>query len=186
MKLLVKFSPLLFFLVFMSCCLATQEITLPSLNKSYAMPIETSPYRMFAEVLVLVKGKVEYVRLGELEDFKRNNPNYAFLIPYEIYSKPLEQLSNGGTVRNDLNFQVKVEQLSTERQLIAFKSIADKSTWETTYEATDKEVFPKTFANRDMGMGFWMLIYGIIGGTIGFFIFKLFFNKYIKPKAVEA
>jgi hypothetical protein len=92
-------------------------------------------------ILAFKRNDVQILTLGELEDFKRQNPEYSFLVPKSKENYFAQMLQNGN---QGMIYEIEVEQISDGRQLLTISSDNTRSIVKNTYEATDKEVFPKT------------------------------------------
>ncbi|HEY8561704.1 MAG TPA: hypothetical protein VIL74_15115 [Pyrinomonadaceae bacterium] len=132
---------------------------------------ESNPYFMLA---AFKANKVEVIFLKDLEEFKRQNPDYSFLVPQgqsDFYNEIL-------AANEKPAFHFEVEQITTDRQLIRFYSSGSKSDGTDTYEATNKGVFPKTTLEFNLNHAFISFIFGLAGGAAACSAFFLINRKY--------
>jgi hypothetical protein len=188
MKVLVKLYPLLIIVVFIFSCAFSAKMSNSFLDRLSATTIEESQYpKSWMRIIAFSSGKLYITDLDHLEEFKRTHTDYSFLLPNqddENFSKMLIE-----TVQKDnyrLSPNVSVRQISENEQEIYFEIVGNKSSGATKYIANSKSITPLSYTESNFVGTFIAFCFGIIGGIVGIFIFRAIFNKYIKPKAVEA
>lgn len=137
--------------------------------------VEENPPPFF-EVLAFDVRNVRIVKLSQLEDFKLRNPEYSFLASEyneKVYVERLNRENEG------VKFAIEVEQIEPGKQRISFSSDDIRSIIVNRYEATDKEVFPKTFTHQNMRDTFFKCLPSAIGGLITCLIFFVIHRKYL-------
>lgn len=137
------------------------------------------------EVLIFTPNQVDIVKLGDVENFKRQNPEFSFIVPRGKEEYINQKLNSEIKNKNEgLIFSLEVKQLTDNRQLIIFSSDDARSIVRNIYEASDNQVFPKT----SMYVNFRYTIPKLIGSAIGgiitclflFVIYKRMFAKDLK------
>jgi len=156
-----------FFIVFKPLTSYIEKINMRSLENNFDPNYE---------VLAVTTNDVKILKLDELEDFKRRNPEYSFLIPKGKESYFAEKLTDAN---EEMIFEIEVEQISQDKQSIRVSSDDIRSVVKNTYEATDKEVFPKTTTWTNWRYTPVKIIAGSIGGAIACLIFFLIGRKYL-------
>jgi hypothetical protein len=136
--------------------------------------VENNPKADF-ELLAFTKNNVQILKLSETENFKLQNPEYTFLVPEgkEKYFAELLNEKNKGMI-----FEIKVEPISENRQLISVSSDDIRSVVKNKYEATDKEVFPKTTTRENWRYTPFKLLACSLGGALTCLIFFVIYRKY--------
>jgi hypothetical protein len=188
MKVLVKLYPLLIVAVFIASCFLSTKISVPLLNIRHTIAIDKTNYPKYsARVVVIDSDDIDEVMLEKLDEYKKEHPNYSFLIPKEREEYFRNKINEKVNKNNwESTTRLRVEHITENKQLIEYEMDGDRRSYLTKYEATDKDIIPLSFALFDMGFGCELLIIGIVSGFLCCSVFKFIFNKYIKPKAVEA
>jgi hypothetical protein len=188
MKILVKLYPLLIIVVFIFSCAFSAKLSNSFLDRLSATTIEESQYpKYWMRIIAFSSGKLFITNLDELKEFKRTHTDYSFLLPNQdnsTFNKILVETVQKENYKNYPN--VSVTQISENEQEIYFEIVGSKSSGATKYQVNDKSITPISYTESNLVTAFIDVIFGIIGGVLGIFIFKAIFNKYIKPKAVEA
>jgi hypothetical protein len=151
------------------------KVVSPYIEKKNTESVEKNPPSYF-EVLAFATKDVRIVNLGELEEFKRRNPEYSFLIPENTekeYAEMLERKNKG------VKFIIEVWRIEPGKQIISVSSDDFRSDIVQKYEAIDKEVFPKTYTHQNMRDTFFKFLPSAVGGLITCLIFFVFYRKYI-------
>jgi hypothetical protein len=164
---------LIFIVIFCAGFIGTAKLTIFFLVKRNTQTVENNPSRYFW-ILVFTGSRVETIPFSELEKFKQQNPNYSFLVPkdkQDYYNEILDRKYEKPSLR------FRVEQLSDEKQLISLYSSGSMSDGTDIYEATDKEIFPKTSSEFNMIDALITFALSLIGGTIFCLVFCLFYKK---------
>ena len=135
------------------------------------------------EVLALTKNDVQIVTLKNLEEFKRQNPDFSFLISkgteYDITTRIFDKMRNKSEQdKGPPIFTVEAEQISEGRQLITLSSDDTRSRTTNTYEATQQEVFPKTTMWTNFRYTPFKMLGSFIAGTAACLIFFFIYGKY--------
>jgi Fe-S-cluster formation regulator IscX/YfhJ len=146
----------------------------PYIEEENTQSFENNPDPDY-EVLAFTENHAHFLTLRTLEDFKRQNPGYSFLVPKgqeKFFTEELNHQNKG------MIFDIKVEQISENRQLLTLSSEDFRSIVKNTYEATNKEVFPKTSMFVNMRETPMKLLVSAIGGAVICFISYFIFRKY--------
>lgn len=138
-------------------------------EKQKAISFVNEPVSYY-EVLVFTPNGVQVIELTELEEFKRQNSDYSFLVPKDTKTS---------FKKNIEIFSFEVEQISGNKQSIWLKRDDGITSNIFTYEATDKQVFPKAYAYFNMRDVLFMSVPASIGGAIACFIFFIFYKRYL-------
>jgi hypothetical protein len=188
MKVLVKLYPLLIIVVFIFSCAFSAKLSNSFLDRLSETTIEESKYpKSWMRIIAFSSGKLFITDLDELEEFKRAHTDYSFLLPNkddDNFNKMLVETVQKDNYKNYPN--VSVTQISENEQEIYFEIVGSKSSGATKYIANNKLITPLSYTESNFVGTFIAFCFGIIGGIIAIFIFRAIFNKYIKPKAVEA
>ena len=132
-------------------------------------------------VVVITPNKSELVLTKNLEKYKKDNPNFSFLIPSGKEDLINEQLNDGQIRRHGKGTsQISAKTIAEGKQLVEFEIIGD-GLFLSRYEATDKDVKPLMF--KLSGPMFAMLPCGatIFFGFIGLFLLR-FILWFVKRK----
>ena len=147
----------------------------PYIDKKTTFSVEENPPPFF-EVLAFDVRRVRIVKLSQLEEFKLLNPEYSFLptkYNEKVYAEQLNRENKG------VKFAIEAEQIEPGKQRISVSSDDIKSIIVHRYEATDKEVFPKTFTHQNMRDTFFKCLPSAIGGLMTCLIFFVIYRKYL-------
>lgn len=112
---------------------------------------------------------VQTIQFEELEEFKKLNPEYSFLVPKDKENYYNEKLLSK---YKNLSFQFEVEQITENKQRIKLIFDGVMSSGTDIYEATNKEVFPKPSAVILSSIS-------LLGGAIACLIFFFIYRKYL-------
>ncbi|MBS1795467.1 MAG: hypothetical protein JSS81_16545 [Acidobacteria bacterium] len=135
-------------------------------RNTWSMENETAPEY---EVLVFTPRDVHVVPFGNLNEFKERHPDYSFLVPPDKVAFYNARLAR----RDAAYFRFEATRITADRQSIRLSG-SDKFTHGFhVYEATDKEVFPKTATSFSYLDDFYQLVIGMLGG--GLFCFACYF-----------
>jgi hypothetical protein len=188
MKVLVKLYPLLIIVVFIFSCVLSGRLTNSFVDNYSTTTIEESQYpKYWMKIIAFSSGKLFVTDLDGLEEFKRTHTDYSFLIPNQddsAFNKILVETVQKDNYKNYPN--VSVKKINENEQEIEFTIVGSKSSGSTKYIARSKSITPISYTESNLVSAFIAVTFGIIGGLLGIIIFKAIFNKYIKPKAVEA
>jgi hypothetical protein len=188
MKVLVKLYPLLIIVVFIASCFLSGKIAFPIIENNRTYSVNNSPYpASWMKIVVFTENNAEEVSSDDLEVYKKEHSDYSFLLKKDkedFYKAKLLESVRANNYQNTP--KLIVEQIDDKTQLIEFRSLGDDSDHFTKYRATDKEVQILSFTRIDRGAACEVFIISIFSGLICCGIFKFIFNRYIKPKAVEA
>ena len=122
-------------------------------------------------VVVVTPKKSELVFVTELEEYKKNNPNYTFLISDEkLVNQQLEIAQKDR--RGKGTPQISVKPINKDKQLIEVR-IGGDGLFTAKYEATDKEFKPLTLTVSGPLFGLLPCGTTIFFGFIGFIILNL-------------
>jgi hypothetical protein len=176
MKKLPTFAIILIFIVnFCAGFIIVFKLMTPYIEKENTQSFENNPNPNYG-ILAFTTTDVHILTLSKLEDFKRQNPAHSFLVPNgkENYFAKQLQKENEGMI-----YEIEVEQISDVRQLISISSDDIRSVVKNTYEATDKEVFPKTSMWLNFRYTPLKLLASSIGGVIFCLIFFFIYKKFM-------
>lgn len=172
-----RISPLTFCLIvivlFCSGFFVTSKLTIFCLEKKNTQTFENDPTPYFW-IMVFKNGEVQMIHFKEVKDFQQPNSAYSFLVPKgkeDYYNEKLAE------AHEKPRFRFEVEHLSDEKQLIKMRSAGSLSDGTDTYEATDKEVFPKTSSEFKMLDALMTFFAGFVGGSVFCIIFLLVYRK---------
>ena len=135
--------------------------------------VEKKPPSYF-DVLAFVGDDVRIVDFGDLEAFKRKNPDYSFLVPNGKEKYFSDRLQGSGVA-----FKIEAIRISENEQFITLSSDDIVSVVTTTYVATNKDVFPRTFMMQNMRDTFYKVFPSTIGGLMTCLIFFVICRKYL-------
>lgn len=128
------------------------------------------------EVLVFTSDRVDIVKLGDLENFKRQNPVYSFIVPKGKENYFEEKLTSEN--RNEgLIFSLEINQIADDRQLITLSSDDVRSIVKNVYEATDNQVFPKTSMYVNLRYSIPKIIGSAVGGILACLLLLFIYKK---------
>lgn len=127
-------------------------------------------------VLVFLPGDVKIVRFEELESFTSQYQNYSFIVPEGLENFYRQKLRS---YNNHVIYEMEVEQLAENRQLISFVGDDIRSLEKLTCEATEKEIFPKTMMWLNWRDTPLKLFVSTFCGALTFLIFYLIYRKYL-------
>jgi len=158
---------LVFIILFCAGFIGTSKLTIFYLERinMYSVKNNTDPYFW---MMVFTENKVTTIHFSELEEFKKENPNYSFLVPKGKESYYNDLLPSE---YKKPSFNFEVEQLSEEKQLIKLNTAGSLSVGTNTYVAIDKEIFPKTYSGFNFIDTFLLFVVSSVGGAIICFIF---------------
>lgn len=147
----------------------------PYIERKNTKSVEKNPPPYF-DVLAFSNNEVRIVSFGEIEEFKRENPGYSFLVP-----KGKEDFFNEFLNDNSgfMDYSFEVRQISENTQLIRLSGDSAARSGVHVYEATAKEVFPKTVMYQNMRDTFFKSFPSAVGGLLTCLIFFLFYRKYL-------
>ncbi len=152
------------------------KLITPYIAEKNTWSVENDPPPDY-EVLAFTKNDVQIVKLKELADFRRQHSDFSFLMPKGQENYFAEKLTEKS---EEMIFKLEAEQISDERQLIHISSDNIRSIVTHKYEATDKEVFPKTSMYLNMRYTPFKFAVSSIGGAIMCLIFFFIYKKYLK------
>lgn len=176
MKRLPKIAVVLLFAVyFCAGFVIVFKLMTPYIEAQNTISVENNPPPDY-DVLAFHADKVTIVSLGGIEEFGRQNPGFSFLVAKGKEKDYVKQLN---WLVENVKFSLEVEQLSEDRQLIRVSSDDIRSVVTNVYEATDKEVFPKTFTHQNMRQTLYKFFPSLIGGLFTSLIFLFIHRKYL-------
>jgi hypothetical protein len=133
-------------------------------------------FRPYYEVLAFTEDDVHVVELDKLAAFQRQNPEFSFRLPEGREKYFVEKLNErGDSVLYTLETQPQKN--NKERQIIRFSYEDFRTLTRNTYEATDKELFPKTAMRLNMRFTPLKILVSTIGGTLVCLIFLAIYRK---------
>lgn len=182
MKRLSLFSFVLLFAFYFCAGSAIVFYALTHLIETLNTESVENELRFDYEVLALTKNDVEIVPLGKLEEFKRQNPDFTFLVQkgteHDVTTTLFDKIRNKFEQAEGLPiFTVETEQIAEDRQLITLISNDIRSKTTNIYEATRQEVFPKTTMWTNFRYTPFKLLGSFLGGTATCFIFFFIYGK---------
>ncbi|MEP6902734.1 MAG: hypothetical protein ABJA66_13365, partial [Actinomycetota bacterium] len=178
LKLIVFF---VFAFIFFSSCFGTARLTAKYLEEKNTRSVENNPSPYFW-IMAFKGNDVQTIHFEELEDFKKSNRDYSFLVPKDKSEYFNQKFADN---RSKPMFEFDVEQLSEDRQLIKLTSAGSTTSGKDWYEATNKEVFPKKSWVSGYGEVFPLLGIGFLGGTIPCLVFFFIYRRFIKPRLFQ-
>jgi len=152
----------------------------PYIEKWNTKSVEQNPDPGY-EIVAFTNNNVQIVKLSELEQFRRQNPDYSFLAPKDREAYVTDRLNAHHRNEHDDEatiFDLKAVQISDDRQLISVSSDDLRSVVTNKYEATDKEVFPKTSMFLNWRYTPLKLAVSSLGGALGCLVFFFIYRKY--------
>lgn len=185
MKILLKFYPAILIIIFILSCNFSAKLSNPLINSYYTYPINESPYpKSFMQIAAFSSEKAYLTDLESIEEFKAAHSNASFFLPRDKEDFFKEKFSEAVKNDNEKNSSnIIVEQITEDKQRIEVHIVGSKSSGITKYEATDREIFPLTYAELNLGSAFYLVLTSLICGGLGCVIFNYFFKKFINAKA---
>lgn len=160
--------------VFLSTFFIAGRIIYPFWSESRFVPIDNSNSDL-VNILVVTPDNAEIVKFGELNKYLKEHKESSFTIPndkLENYHQKLFENFQKANLKSSLS--LKVVQLSSNRQSIELKIDGNRRNLITRYEATEKEIFLKTFLTENLFTELPLLLIAIgIGGLFTLFTYLL-------------
>lgn len=181
MKRLPTFIIVLIFIAnFCVGFITTAILTNLYLDNNNNRSVENDPNPYFW-LMIFTPDGVQTIHFKELEEFRKNHSVYSFLVPKGKETYYNEKLASE---YRKPSFHFEVEQISENKQLIKLTSDGGKSSGTDLYEATDKEIFPKTSSEFNLKDAFLVLVIASIGGTVTCLISFVVYKKFIIKKFI--
>lgn len=162
--------------VFLLTSFIAGRIIYPFWAESRFVPIDNSNSQ-WVNILVLTPDNAEIIKYGDFNEYLKEHKEYSFTIPndrLENYHKKLFENLQKANSKSSLN--LKIVQLSNNRQSIELRIDGNRRNLVTRYEATEKEIFLKAFLTESLFTEFPLFLIAIgIGG-----LFTLFTNLLLK------
>jgi predicted PilT family ATPase len=162
--------------VFLLTSFIAGRIIYPFWSESRFVPIDKTNAE-WVNILVVTPNNAEIIKYGDLAGYLKGHKEYSFTVPndrIENYHKKLFENFQSANSKSSLN--LKIVQLSGNRQSIEIRINGNRRNLITRYETTEKEIFLKAFLTESLFTEFPLLLISIgIGG-----LFTLFTNLLLK------
>lgn len=169
--------------VFLSATFIAGRIIYPFWSESKFVPIDKTNAE-WVNILVLTPNNAEIIKYGDLNEYLNEHKEYSFTVPndrLENYHKKLFENFQKANSKSSLN--LKIVQLSNNRQSIEVRIDGNRRNLITRYEATENGIFLKTFLTENLVTGFPLFLIAIgIGGLFTLLTYLLLKKFLITPK----
>lgn len=187
MKTIVKLYPLLITVIFVGSCFLSSKLSLPYLTELQTVSITESSSlsdKQTARILVVNSDDINEVYFDKLDEYKKEHPNYSFLIPLERENYFKDKIRENVSQKINTNHaSFKASQITENKQFIEYSMDGSRRSYDTKYIASEKNISLITVTTIDSKTAFGMFLIGIVTAIICSLVFVFLFKKYIKPKA---
>ena len=171
--------------VFLVTCFVAGKIFHPFWAESRFIPIDNSNAN-WVNILVFTPDNAQIIQYGNLTEYLKEHRDYSFVVPaekLEFYDAKLFENFQKSNLKSQIS--LNIVRFSNNRQSIELRIDGSRRNFVTRYEATDKEIFLKSFLTESLFTELPFFLIVLIISVLFTLITHLLLKKIVSPPKLK-